>query len=31
MPGKGIVAVCFTQRFQPEYEFATDSLAYARQ
>jgi hypothetical protein len=25
MPGKGIVTVCFTHRFQPEYEFATDT------
>jgi hypothetical protein len=26
MPGKGIVAVCFTHQLQPEYEFATDRL-----
>jgi hypothetical protein len=25
--GRSIVAVCFTHRFQPEYEFATDTIA----
>ena len=26
MLGRSIVAVCFTHRFQPEYEFATDRM-----